>query len=78
VTESCSTATTARVEQRADAGGKQPFLCQRCHVTSRHPDRVRGLTLNNSTNANKIYGRSCVVCISRYMVQRPSGKAFLR
>ena len=42
---------------------KQPFLCQRCHVTSRHPPTVYdGYLLKNSQNANKIYGRSCVVC----------------
>ena len=36
---------------------KQPFLCQRCHVTSRHPPTVYdGYLLNNSQNANKIYG----------------------
>ena len=35
---------------------KLPFLCQRCHVTSRHPPTVYdGFVLNNSTNANKIY-----------------------
>ena len=59
---------------------KQPFLCQRCHVTSRHPPTVYdGYVLKNSQNANKIYGRSCVVC--HQMVHgsnSPNGKAFLR
>ena len=59
---------------------KQPFLCQRCHVTSRHPPTVyEGYLLKNSQNANKIYGRSCVVC--HQMVHgsnSPNGKAFLR
>jgi DmsE family decaheme c-type cytochrome len=59
---------------------KQPFLCQRCHVTSRHPPTVYdGYLLKNSQNANKIYGRSCVVC--HQMVHgsnSPNGKAFLR
>jgi len=42
---------------------KQPYLCQRCHVTSRHPPTVyEGFTLQNSTNANKIFGRSCTSC----------------
>ncbi len=59
---------------------KQPFLCQRCHVTSRHPPTVyEGYVLNNSTNANKIYGRSCVVCHQQvHGSNAPSGKAFLR
>ncbi len=59
---------------------KLPYLCQRCHVTSRHPPTVYdGFVLNNSTNANKIIGRSCVVC--HQMVHgsnSPNGKAFLR
>jgi DmsE family decaheme c-type cytochrome len=59
---------------------KQPFLCQRCHVTSRHPPTVYDKTvLTSSYNANKIYGRSCVIC--HQMVHgsnAPTGKAFLR
>jgi len=59
---------------------KQPFLCQRCHVTSRHPPTVyEGYLLKNSSNGNKIFGRSCVVC--HQMVHgsnSPNGKAFLR
>ena len=59
---------------------KQPYLCQRCHVTSRHPPTVyEGYQLQNSSNANKIIGRSCVSC--HQMVHgsnAPSGKAFLR
>ncbi len=59
---------------------KQPFLCQRCHVTSRHPPTVyEGYLLNNSTNGNKIHGRSCVVCHQQiHGSNAPSGKAFLR
>ena len=59
---------------------KQPFLCQRCHVTSRHPTTVyEGYQLNNSQNANKLFGRSCTVC--HQMVHgsnAPSGKMLLR
>jgi DmsE family decaheme c-type cytochrome len=59
---------------------KQPFLCQRCHVTSRHPPTIyEGFLLQASQNANKIYGRSCVVC--HQMVHgsnAPSGRTFLR
>jgi DmsE family decaheme c-type cytochrome len=59
---------------------KQPFLCQRCHVTSRHPPTVYdGWILQNSSNANKVYGRSCVVCHQMiHGSNAPSGKAFLR
>jgi DmsE family decaheme c-type cytochrome len=59
---------------------KQPYLCQRCHVTSRHPPTVYdGYVLGNSTNANKIYGRSCTVCHQQiHGSNAPSGKAFLR
>lgn len=59
---------------------KVPFLCQRCHVTSRHPPTVYdGFVLNNSTSANKIFGRGCVVCHQQiHGSNAPSGKAFLR
>jgi DmsE family decaheme c-type cytochrome len=59
---------------------KLPFLCQRCHVTSRHPPTVyEGFLLQNSQNANKIYGRACTGC--HQMVHgsnSPSGKTLLR
>jgi DmsE family decaheme c-type cytochrome len=59
---------------------KLPFLCQRCHVTSRHPPTVYdGYVLQNSQNANKIYARACTIC--HQMVHgsnAPSGKALLR
>ena len=59
---------------------KQPFLCQRCHVTSRHPPTVYdGFVLNNSQNANKIFGRSCTACHQLvHGSNAPSGKALLR
>jgi DmsE family decaheme c-type cytochrome len=59
---------------------KQPFLCQRCHVTSRHPPTIyEGYLLANSQNANKIYGRSCLNCHQLvHGSNAPSGKAFLR
>lgn len=59
---------------------KVPFLCQRCHVTSRHPPTVYdGFVRNNSTNSNKIIGRGCVVCHSQiHGSNAPSGKSFLR
>ncbi len=59
---------------------REPFLCQRCHVTNRHPPTVyEGYLLQNSTNANKIYGRSCAACHQNvHGSNAPSGKAFLR
>jgi DmsE family decaheme c-type cytochrome len=59
---------------------KVPYLCQRCHVTSRHPPTVYdGFVRNNSQNANKIIGRGCVVCHSQiHGSNAPSGKSFLR
>jgi DmsE family decaheme c-type cytochrome len=59
---------------------KQPFLCQRCHVTARHPPTIYdGYLLRTSQNANKIYGRSCAVCHQNiHGSNAPSGKAFLR
>ena len=59
---------------------KQPFLCQRCHVTSRHPPTVYdGYVLQTTQNANKIYGKSCVSCHQQvHGSNAPGGKAFLR
>jgi len=59
---------------------KLPFLCQRCHVTSRHPPTVYdGFLLNNSSNANKIYARQCVNCHTQiHGSNAPSGQALLR
>lgn len=67
---------------------KQPFLCQRCHVTSRHPPTVyEGFLLGTpntgvngtSNNANKIFGRACVACHQQiHGSNNPNGKAFLR
>lgn len=59
---------------------KVPFLCQRCHVTSRHPPTVyEGNLLRNSSNGNKLFGRGCVVCHQQiHGSNAPSGKALLR
>jgi DmsE family decaheme c-type cytochrome len=59
---------------------KQPFLCQRCHVTSRHPPTVyEGFLLNNSQNANKLFARGCTNCHTMvHGSNAPSGKSLLR
>ena len=64
----------------ACSSAKLPFLCQRCHVTSRHPPTVyEGFTLNNSGNANKMYGKSCANCHQQvHGSNHPNGKFFLR
>jgi DmsE family decaheme c-type cytochrome len=59
---------------------KVPFLCQRCHVTSRHPPTVYSeYTIKNSSNGNKITGRGCIVCHAQiHGSNSPTGNAFLR
>jgi DmsE family decaheme c-type cytochrome len=59
---------------------KRPYLCQRCHVSSRHPPTVyEGYALNNGTGADRISGRSCAVCHQAiHGSNSPSGKALLR
>ena len=59
---------------------KLPFLCQRCHVTSRHPPTVYdGFLLRNSTNGNKIFGKACLSCHQAiHGSNHPGGQFFLR
>lgn len=59
---------------------KVPFLCQRCHVTSRHPPTVYdAFIIKNSSSGNKITGRGCMICHSQiHGSNSPNGKAFLR
>lgn len=59
---------------------KAPYLCQRCHVTSRHPPTVYdGFVLNTSSGANRILGRGCVNCHQQiHGSNAPSGQFFLR
>lgn len=59
---------------------KQPGICQRCHVSSRHPPTVYDkFVQQNSQSANKITGRSCLNCHQLiHGSNSPNGKAFLR
>lgn len=59
---------------------KQPFLCQRCHVTARHPPTVyEGFLLTNSQNANKMFSRACLNCHTMiHGSNAPGGRALLR
>lgn len=58
---------------------KQPMLCQRCHVHSRHPATIYDQTQVNN-RSNRVAGRSCVNC--HQMVHGSnhptSGKFFIR
>jgi len=56
--------------------GKRPFLCQRCHVATRHP-----ATLYDKPDlvTNRLFNRSCTNCHSQvHGSNHPSGKYFLR
>jgi DmsE family decaheme c-type cytochrome len=56
--------------------GKRPYLCQRCHVATRHPS-----TLYDAPDlaTNRLFNRSCTNCHSQiHGSNHPSGKYFLR
>jgi DmsE family decaheme c-type cytochrome len=56
---------------------KLPFLCQRCHVSSRHPATIYDNT--QVTSSNRLYARSCVTCHSQiHGSNHPAGQFFLR
>ena len=62
---------------------KLPFLCQRCHVGTRHPstpyDGKVVVGGNGSTPSNRIFARSCVTCHSQiHGSNHPAGQFFLR
>jgi len=55
---------------------KRPFLCQRCHIATRHPS-----TLYDRPDlvSNRLFNRSCTNCHSQiHGSNHPSGKTFLR
>ncbi|HSL24581.1 MAG TPA: DmsE family decaheme c-type cytochrome [Vicinamibacterales bacterium] len=56
---------------------KQPLLCQRCHIHTRHPATIYdNLVVNTS---NRLYARSCATCHSQvHGSNHPSGGTFLR
>jgi DmsE family decaheme c-type cytochrome len=59
---------------------KLPMLCQRCHVTSRHPATPYDLyQLQMTTSGNRIAGRGCVNCHQNiHGSNSPSGEALIR
>lgn len=55
---------------------KKPFLCQRCHIGTRHPS-----TLYDAPDlaSNRLFNRSCTNCHSQiHGSNNPSGRFFLR
>ena len=55
---------------------KKPFLCQRCHIFTRHPS-----TLYDRPDlvSNRLFNRSCTNCHTQvHGSNHPSGKTFLR
>jgi DmsE family decaheme c-type cytochrome len=57
---------------------KLPMLCQRCHVSSRHPATIYDQTQVNS-RSNRVTGRACTQCHSQiHGSNHPSGNFFLR
>ena len=57
---------------------KAPMLCQRCHVSSRHPATIYDKTQVNNAS-NRVVGRSCVNCHSQiHGSNHPAGSMFLR
>jgi DmsE family decaheme c-type cytochrome len=57
---------------------KDPMLCQRCHVSSRHPATIYDGT-QVAAASNRAVGRSCVNCHSQiHGSNHPAGDKFLR
>ena len=57
---------------------KQPMLCQRCHVSSRHPATIYDGTQVTAAS-NRVIGRSCVNCHAQiHGSNSPAGNRFLR
>ncbi len=57
---------------------KAPMLCQRCHVSSRHPATIYDRT-QVANGSNRVVGRACVNCHSQiHGSNSPAGDKFLR
>ncbi|HKW01744.1 MAG TPA: cytochrome c3 family protein, partial [Vicinamibacterales bacterium] len=69
---------------------KLPFLCQRCHIGSRHPSTMYDAKVvvapcdpvtqtGCSSPSNRVYARSCVTCHAQiHGSNHPAGQFFLR
>jgi DmsE family decaheme c-type cytochrome len=62
-----------------DLASKRPFLCQRCHIGTRHPSTMYDLPdLTGSAN-NRSLNRSCTNCHSQiHGSNHPSGRVLTR
>jgi hypothetical protein len=57
---------------------KLPMLCQRCHVSSRHPPTIYDQTQLLNTS-NRLLSRACVNCHAAiHGSNHPAGQFFLR
>ena len=57
---------------------KAPMLCQRCHISSRHPPTIYDAT-QVANASNRVVGRACVNCHSQiHGSNSPAGNRFLR
>jgi len=55
---------------------KEPYLCQRCHIATRHPSTLYDYP---DLASNRLLNRSCTNCHSMlHGSNHPSGKTFLR
>jgi len=58
---------------------KRPYLCQRCHVSARHPSTLYDVPDLTASGANKVINRSCTNCHSQiHGSNHPSGMFFVR
>ncbi len=55
---------------------KLPMLCQRCHISTRHPATIYD---SNQLTSNRLFGRACVNChFNIHGSNHPSGQFFTR
>jgi DmsE family decaheme c-type cytochrome len=58
---------------------RQPMLCQRCHIFTRHPATMYDTDEITTKKSNRMFGRSCVNCHSNvHGSNHPSGQFFMR
>ena len=58
---------------------RQPMLCQRCHIATKHPASIYDTDEITVKKSNRMFGRSCVNCHSNvHGSNHPSGQFFMR
>lgn len=58
---------------------RRPFLCQRCHVVTRHPSTLYDSPDLSTSNATRIIDRGCTNCHTQiHGSNHPSGQSLLR